>query len=289
MTGIFNHFEFFVPLSGVSKSYYELTWGLYHPILILTVPIVILVIFYSSKSSNLIITYPQILYNELYNHWSGLVGKYLVSIKHKKNIISIYKYETKITTNVNRFINLKLNVVFTNLFVLLFTVNLFGLVPTTYCFNTWLLCTMAVSVTLWLLTLSYTLYHIFFLNKAENNYNETFESSAVWLANFFPSGTPLWLAPVIVPIEIISYAIRPVSMGLRICGNLVAGHILMGIIWNVIVATQTHGSVILALHGYVPLVLYMAMFILELGVSLVQAYVLTLLAVTFMKEAVEIH
>ena len=29
-------------------------------------------------------TYPQILYNELYNHWSGLVGKYLVSIKHKK-------------------------------------------------------------------------------------------------------------------------------------------------------------------------------------------------------------
>ena len=78
-------------------------------------------------------------------------------------------------------------------------------------------------------------------------------------------------------------------MGLRICGNLVAGHILMGIIWNVIVATQTHGSLILALHGYVPLVLYMAMFILELGVSLVQAYVLTLLAVTFMKEAVEIH
>jgi F0F1-type ATP synthase membrane subunit a len=43
------------------------------------------------------------------------------------------------------------------------------------------------------------------------------------------------------------------------------------------------------MHGYVPLVLYMAMFILELGVSLVQAYVLTLLAITFMKEAVEIH
>ena len=78
-------------------------------------------------------------------------------------------------------------------------------------------------------------------------------------------------------------------MGLRICGNLVAGHILMGIIWNVIVATQTHGYVNLVLHGYVPLVLYMGMFVLELGVSLVQAYVLTLLAITFMKESVEVH
>ena len=78
-------------------------------------------------------------------------------------------------------------------------------------------------------------------------------------------------------------------MGLRICGNLVAGHILMGIIWNVIAATQTQGSLILAVHGIVPLALYMAMFVLELGVSVVQAYVLTLLAVTFMKEAVEIH
>ena len=49
----------------------------------------------------------------------------------------------------------------------------------------------------------------------------------VWLANFIPTDTQLWLASVKVSIEIISYVIRPVSMGLRICGNLVAGHILI--------------------------------------------------------------
>ena len=286
MNSIFNHFEFSVSLNELNMSHYKLIWDLYHPLLILTIPIVI---FYNANTTNLVISYPKIIYNELYNHWSGLTGKYLASIKNKKSIIFIQKHRVKIITNNNKFINIKLNIIFTNLFVLLFIINLFGLVPTTYCFNTWLLCTMAVSITLWVLTLSYTLYHIFYLNQTENSYIQTLEFSMVWLANFFPTGTPLWLAPVIVPIEILSYAIRPVSMGLRICGNLVAGHILMSIIWNVIVATQIHGSLILAMHGYVPLVLYMAMFILELGVSLVQAYVLTLLAITFIKEAVEIH
>ena len=136
MTGIFNHFEFFVPLNGLSRSHYELTWGLYHPLLILTIPIVILVVFYSTSATNLVISYPKVIYNELYNHWSGLTGKYLASIKNKKNIILIEKHRVKITTNSNKFINIKLNVIFTNLFVLLFIINLFGLIPTTYCFNT---------------------------------------------------------------------------------------------------------------------------------------------------------
>ena len=289
MANIFGHFEFFISLDRFNKSHYELTWALYHPLLILAIPIIILVVFYSASTTNLVISYPKIIYNELYNHWSDLTGKYLVSIKNKKSIIFIQKHRVKVTTSNNKFINIRLNVILTNLFVLLSIINFFGLVPTTYCFNTWLLCTMAVSITLWVLTLSYTLYHIFYLNQTENNYIQTLEYSMVWLANFFPAGTPLWLAPVIVPIEIISYVIRPVSMGLRICGNLMAGHILMGIIWNVIIVTQTHGSLILAMHGYIPLVLYVTMFILELGVSLVQAYVLTLLAVTFIKEAVEIH
>jgi len=288
MTNIFSHFEYFRPINNGIKSYHEIIWGLYHPSLFLIIPIIMGGLYHNPNKPTLTMTYPKILYNTLYNHWYNLIGYSFVNYYPRMVKISWVANGIEFCTHKGGFINLKLSRVFTNLFLLLFTINLFGLVPATYCFNTWLTCTMAVSLTLWLLTLSYTLYHVFCLNIQKEQYLISLENGAIWLANFFPAGTPLWLAPVIVPIELISYAIRPVSMGLRICGNLVAGHILMGIIWNVVVATQVKG-IILALHGVVPFILYLAMFVLELGVSLVQAYVLTLLAVTFMKEAVEIH
>ena len=288
MTNIFSHFEYYRPINNGIKGYYEIIWVLYHPTLFLIIPLIIGILVYSPNNSVITLTYPKILYNTIYNHWFNLVGYSFVSYFPKIEKLSWTTSNVKFISHKGGFINLKLSRAFTNLFLLLFIINLFGLVPATYCFNTWLTCTMTVSLTLWFLTLSYTLYHVFYLNVQKEQYLTSLENGAVWLANFFPAGTPLWLAPVIVPIELISYIIRPVSMGLRICGNLVAGHILMGIIWNVVVATQVKG-VILALHGVVPFILYLAMFVLELGVSLVQAYVLTLLAVTFMKEAVEIH
>lgn len=287
MTNIFSHFEYYRPINSSVKGYCEIIWTLYHPTLFLVIPLIIGFIYYTPNKPLVVVTYPKVLYNTVYNHWYNLVSYSFLSYYPKIKQVFLINEGVEVMAGGGGFVNLKLSKKFTNLFLLLFIINLFGLVPATYCFTTWLSCTMAVSLSLWLMTLFYTLYNLFYLNVGEH-YLNTLENGAIWLANFFPAGTPLWLAPVIVPIELISYAIRPVSMGLRICGNLVAGHILMGIIWNVIVATQVKG-IVLAMHGVVPFILYLAMFVLELGVSLVQAYVLTLLAVTFMKEAVEIH
>ena len=187
MTNIFSHFEYYKPINNGFKNYYEFIWALYHPTLFLVIPIITGILYYAPNKSLVVVTYPKILYNTVYNHWYNLVG------------YSFLSYCPKIGP-----VNLKLSKVFTNLFLLLFTINLFGLVPATYCFTTWLTCTMAVSLTLWSLTLSYTLYNLFYLNVQKESYLGTLENGAIWLANFFPAGTPLWLAPVIVPIELIS-------------------------------------------------------------------------------------
>jgi F0F1-type ATP synthase membrane subunit a len=189
----------------------------------------------------------------------------------------------------------------TKLFLGLAFFNLGGMILGTFCFNTWLSCTLFLSLFIWIAILIYTFQSIVYLNKqkAINHYKNPTKIDSkspvwtIWLANFFPQGTPLWLAPLMVPIEIISYCIRPVSMGLRLCGNLVAGHVLLIIIWDVISILSASLSNINIINSSLieltPLLLYYSLFSLELAVAIIQAYVLTLLSCTFIKEAIEIH
>ena len=105
---------------------------------------------------------------------------------------------------------------------------------------------------------------------------------------FIPAGTPLGLVPLIVPIEVISYFARAVSLGVRLFANIVAGHTLLKILSTYLYKLFT-GNIIVAVITLIPFSIFLALIGLELAVSLIQAFVFTLLVCSYLKDAIELH
>jgi F-type H+-transporting ATPase subunit a len=104
---------------------------------------------------------------------------------------------------------------------------------------------------------------------------------AKFLHLFLPHGTPIFLAPLLVPLEILSYCFRPVSLGLRLFANMTAGHTLLKVFAGFIFA--------LGLFGIVPLLGVIALIGLEFLVAFLQAYVYTVLACVYLNDAIHMH
>jgi F-type H+-transporting ATPase subunit a len=105
---------------------------------------------------------------------------------------------------------------------------------------------------------------------------------------FVPAGTPLGLVPLLVLIELVSYLARSVSLGVRLFANIVAGHTLLKILSTYLFQLFS-GSIIVAVITFIPFVIFLALIGLELAVSLIQAFVFTLLVCSYLKDAIELH
>jgi len=105
---------------------------------------------------------------------------------------------------------------------------------------------------------------------------------------FVPAGTPLGLVPLLVLIELVSYLARAVSLGVRLFANIVAGHTLLKILSTYLYQLFT-GSIIVAVITLIPFAIFLALVGLELAVSLIQAFVFTLLVCSYLKDAIELH
>ena len=112
---------------------------------------------------------------------------------------------------------------------------------------------------------------------------------------FLPHGTPWYMVPLIVPIELISFMVRPFSLGLRLFVAMIAGHILMDVFGNFIVAS---GNSLAAdpSSGAMPLLVIVVSFLfivfvvaLELLMCVIQAYVFALLTTLYLNDAVNLH
>jgi len=103
-------------------------------------------------------------------------------------------------------------------------------------------------------------------------------------ALFLPSNTQFLLALILVPIEFVAYLSKPVSLGVRLFINLMAGHILIKIIvgfsWNLLILENS-----LSILCLIPLVTIVILFGLELGVALIQAYVFMILVCMYLDDA----
>lgn len=102
-----------------------------------------------------------------------------------------------------------------------------------------------------------------------------------YLRLFCPAGTPLPVAIVLVPIEIMSYFIRPVSLSLRLFANMLAGHVLLKVLAGFVIS--------LGIFGIVPFLAVGAVTMLEIMVALIQAYVFALLSTIYLNDAVHLH
>jgi ATP synthase subunit 6 len=105
---------------------------------------------------------------------------------------------------------------------------------------------------------------------------------------FIPSNTSFGLALLLVPIELISYIFRPISLGVRLFANLMAGHTLLKVIvgfsWSMLLLED-----LLAVFHVLPLLILVLLMGLELGVALIQAYVFTILTCIYLNDAINLH
>ena len=99
---------------------------------------------------------------------------------------------------------------------------------------------------------------------------------------FMPSGVPIWMAPIIVPIEVISYLSRPISLSVRLFANMMAGHTMLKVFAGFTVALG-------ALGGWAPLLINVALTGFEILVAVLQAYVFTILTCLYLHDAVHLH
>ena len=151
--------------------------------------------------------------------------------------------------------------------------NLIGLFPYFFAFTSHIAVTLALAL------------FVFVFSTAVGFYIHGFG----FLKFFVPAGVPGWLLPLLVPIEIISYLSRPVSLSVRLFANMTAGHVMWEVFAGFMLLLTAGFGVFGAIASVVPLGLNVALAALELLVAGLQAYVFAILTCLYLHDAVHIY
>lgn len=103
-----------------------------------------------------------------------------------------------------------------------------------------------------------------------------------YLKIFLPEGAPMFLAPILIPIELISYLSRPISLSVRLFANIMAGHMVLKIFAGFVVSLGVIG-------GFLPLGMTVLLTFFEIFVALVQAYIFSILTCVYLNDALHLH
>ena len=107
-----------------------------------------------------------------------------------------------------------------------------------------------------------------------------------FLKLFAPDGAPIFLLPLIIIIEIVSYILRTFSLSIRLFANMMAGHTLLFIICSFILLFLNSQFFI---FGIIPFILLIMIMILEIGIAFLQAYVFTILVSIYLNDSINLH
>ena len=102
-----------------------------------------------------------------------------------------------------------------------------------------------------------------------------------YLKLFVPSGVPIYLLPLVVIIEIVSYFIRPMSLSIRLFANMMAGHMMLKVMGGFVVMLGVAA-------GWLPLIAMVGLYGLALLVAALQAYVFALLTCMYLSDAMHV-
>ena len=158
------------------------------------------------------------------------------------------------------------------LFITLLLGNMMGLIPYSFTFTSHIIVTAALSCSIFVC--------IILLGVLRHGVH--------FLSLFAPSGVPWFVYPLLVPIEIISYFARPITHGLRLFANMLAGHIMLQVFAGFSVMMVGAGA-LGVLGSLFPVVINAGLLAFELLIGLLQAYVFTILACIYLKDTIEIH
>jgi F-type H+-transporting ATPase subunit a len=159
-----------------------------------------------------------------------------------------------------------------SLFMFILFGNLLGMIPYSYTFTSQIIVTITLALIIFIgVTLIALIKH-----KLE------------FFTFFFPSGVPIALAPLLIPIEIISYLMRPVSLSVRLFANMLAGHTMMKVFAGLIIM-MTSASGVLKAGAVLPLLAVIGLTGLEFLVAALQAYVFSILTCMYLHDALHLH
>jgi F-type H+-transporting ATPase subunit a len=101
---------------------------------------------------------------------------------------------------------------------------------------------------------------------------------------FVPQGVPIYILPLVVAIEVISFLSRPLSHSVRLFANMLAGHITLAVFGGFVVMLLGAGAVLKAV-AILPFIMIVGLFALELLVAFLQAYVFAMLTCMYLNDA----
>ncbi len=158
------------------------------------------------------------------------------------------------------------------LFMFILLGNLIGLLPYAFTFTSHIIVTFALAMVVFvLITVLGLVIH-----------------GTHFFSYFFPQGAPIAMAPLIVPIEIISYLSRPISLSVRLFANMVAGHVMLKVFATFVVLMGGAGA-IGVFAAVFPLAINIALVGFELLVAFLQAYVFAILTSIYLHDAIHLH
>jgi len=155
-------------------------------------------------------------------------------------------------------------IVFT-LFMFILVGNLLGMLPYSFTFTSHIIVTFALAAMVFI--------GVTILGFAKHGMH--------FFAFFVPPGAPIAMWPLLIPIEVISYLSRPISLSVRLFANMLAGHTLLKVIAGFIG--------LMGIFGVLPFALVVALTGLEILIAFLQAYVFAILTCLYINDALHMH
>lgn len=199
----------------------------------------------------------------------------LFIVPHRYQVIIEFIYSLLLGLALDNIGGNKNKFFFPLIFVLFFfiaLINIIGLIPFSYTVTSHFIVTLGLSTTVFigLNIISVRLHKLNFFSL------------------FLPSGTSVILSFLLVPVELISFFFKPLSLAIRLFCNMMAGHTLLKVFVGFSWSLMSASGIFFIMH-YIPLIVLVPLFFLELGVALIQAFVFTLLTCIYINDAINLH
>jgi len=156
-----------------------------------------------------------------------------------------------------------------SIFMFVLVSNVIGSIPYTFTVTSHIIVTASLALLVFFTVLIYGFY----------------KNGLKFLKIFVPPGIPIYILPLVVTIEIISFLTRPLSHSVRLFGNMLAGHITLQVFAGFVVLLGASFGAIGWIGGMVPLALTIALIALDLLVAFLQAYVFAVLTCIYLNDA----
>ncbi|WHQ46391.1 MAG: F0F1 ATP synthase subunit A [Candidatus Midichloria sp.] len=152
-----------------------------------------------------------------------------------------------------------------SLFIFVLSCNLFGMIPYSFTVTSHISITFALAAVIFIFitTLGFIKHGTHFLSL------------------FLPKGVPIFMAPLLIIIELFAYLARPISLSIRLAANIIAGHIVLKVLAAL--------TIMVGFLGIFPFALLTILTGFEIFIAVLQAYIFSILTCVYLSDALNLH